>query len=190
MNEPTKKYDNVTIALHWIIGFGIIALAATELFRHEFPKGHFIREGLKPIHQPLGTLLFALILARVAYRMFAARVAPDHKTGAGAVAAKIVHLALYGLMLATPLLGLVYVFGSDKVVDFGAFQLALPLKASLGNFAKTARELHEGLAITILGLAGLHAAAALVHHYVLKDGVLSRMRPTSGDQRPDEPITA
>ncbi|MEQ1647106.1 MAG: cytochrome b/b6 domain-containing protein [Hyphomicrobiaceae bacterium] len=177
MQTSNKKYDNISVALHWIIGIGILALAGLELFRGEFPKGHFIREGLKPIHQPVGTLLFALIIVRVTWRLLLAKVPTEsHKFDLAGIAAKLVHLALYALMIGLPLLGLVYVFGNDKVIDFGLFSLALPLKASLGGFAKSARWWHETLGIAMFGLALLHAAAALGHHYILKDGLLNKMR--------------
>lgn len=177
MQTSIKKYDNVSVALHWIIGLGILTLAGLELFRTEFPKGHFIREGLKPIHQPLGTLLFMLIMARVTWRLLLAKVPTDnHRLDLVGIAAKVVHFALYALMIGLPLLGLVYVFGNDKVIDFGIFNLALPLKTSLGGHAKSARWWHETLGITMFALALLHAAAALGHHYILKDGLLRKMR--------------
>ncbi len=179
MQPRVQKYDNITVLLHWVIGIGIIALAGLELFRGEFPRGHFIREGLRPIHQPLGTLLFALIMIRVAWRVFGTRAPRDgHASGLAGYAATAVHLALYGLMVALPLLGMLYVFGNDKGIDFGAFTLALPLKASIGAYAKSFRSVHETLGIGILVLAFLHAAAALGHHYVLKDLILNRMRLT------------
>lgn len=173
----TRRYDNLMVILHWVIAVGIVALAGIELMRHEFPKGSLMREGLKPIHQPLGTLLFALILVRVSWRVTFARL-PDVHSGRvwSIIAAGLVHLALYGAMLALPLLGLIYVFGSGKSVDFGLFTLALPLKEVFGSYAKSARSLHETLGVGILLLSFLHAAAALFHHYVLKDGLLDRMR--------------
>ena len=33
------------------------------------------------------------------------------------------------------------------------------------------------VAWTIIVLASLHAAMALIHHYILKDGLLKRMQP-------------
>ena len=177
MQSRPEKYDNVTVTLHWIIGIGILLLAGLELFRGEFPKGHFIREGLKPIHQPMGTILFALILFRIAWRAMAAKVPSGaHSSGWSALAARAVHFALYALMITLPVLGLIYVFGNDKGVDFGVFKIALPLKDVLGGYAKSARWWHETLGIGILLLALLHAAAALGHHYILRDGLLNRMR--------------
>ena len=195
MSKTSGKYDNVTVALHWIIGIGILSLAGLELFRQEFPKGHFIREGLKALHQPTGTALFVLIMFRLAWRMTIAKApAMPSANGLSAIAAKIVHLALYALMIGLPLLGLLYVFGSNKVVEFGLFSLAMPLKETIGGAAKSLRYWHETLGVAILVLGLVHAAAALMHHYVLKDGLLSRMRfsRSSGtNQRPpQEPIYA
>lgn len=185
MTTDQKTYDRMSVVLHWVIGLGIIFLAGTELFRHEFPKGHFIREGLKGIHQPLGTMLFALIMVRVTWRLLLAKVPGGaHAGGIAGLVAGVVHIALYGLMVALPLAGLVYVFGSNKGVDFfGLFTLAMPLKDLIGGFAKDAREVHETLGVGILVLAGLHAAAALGHHYLLKDGVMARMSFGGGSDR-------
>jgi cytochrome b561 len=38
-------------------------------------------------------------------------------------------------------------------------------------------DVHKFLGDAIMWLAGLHAAAAMFHHVVLKDGVLSAMLP-------------
>ena len=101
MQGTTKRFDNVTIALHWLIGIGIIVVAIAELVRGEWPKGHFIREGLKALHNPVGTVIFALIMFRVAWRLaHPAPAMPDDMRGWEKVAAKLTHLALYGLMLA------------------------------------------------------------------------------------------
>ena len=55
----------------------------------------------------------------------------------------------------------------------------------MARFRKEARHLlsnrvttwHAIAANTILILAGLHASAALAHHYLLRDGTLVRMLP-------------
>lgn len=185
MSSTTKKYDTVTVILHWVIGIGILALAGLELFRHEFPKGHFIREGLKPLHQPAGTALFALIMFRVMWRSLFARVPAEAQRGAASLAAKLMHVALYAMMIGLPLLGILYVFGSNKAIDFGWFSLALPMKDMLGGTAKAMKEMHEAGGIAILVLALVHAAAALFHHYGLKDGLMARMSLSRAKTRED-----
>jgi cytochrome b561 len=44
---------------------------------------------------------------------------------------------------------------------------------------RTLESLHGDFADVVLIVAGLHAAAALAHHYVLRDSVLRRMLPSS-----------
>ena len=46
-------------------------------------------------------------------------------------------------------------------------------------FARNLKGIHEWLAHGLMALAALHAAAALVHHWVFKDGTLARMLPGS-----------
>lgn len=179
MQAHRSKHDSLTIALHWIIALGLILLAGTELIRHEFPKGSLMREGLKPLHQPLGTILFALIIFRVAYRLFAPRLAHPAGSHLAIRAASAMHLALYALMISIPLLGLISVLGKDKSINFGVFTIAVPLKQHFGDVTGLAREAHEILGISILVLVGIHAAAALVHHYLLRDETLRRMLPGS-----------
>lgn len=184
MRRRVETYDNVMVTLHWIIGLGILLLGGLELFRQEFPRGHVIREGLRPIHQPLGTVLFVLICIRVTWRLLVARMSSAwHGGGLSGIAAHLVHLILYALMIGLPVLGMIYVFASDKSIDFGVFKLALPLKDFLGDYAKPARWWHEVLGIGMLALALLHAAAALFHHYVLQDKLLSKMRLSTRQSR-------
>jgi len=46
-------------------------------------------------------------------------------------------------------------------------------------FARSVTEVHEILANALVILAGLHAVAALVHHWILRDRTLARMLPGS-----------
>jgi cytochrome b561 len=61
---------------------------------------------------------------------------------------------------------------------FGLAEIASPWAADR-SFAHNVKEVHETLANALLLLVGLHAAAALVHHYVLHDRTLTRMLPGS-----------
>jgi cytochrome b561 len=184
MQKRESKYDNVTVLLHWAIGIGIIAIGILEITRHEFPKGTLMREGLKPLHQPAGTVLFALILVRILWRTtFGTTVAAAKRMDFSAYAAKLTHLALYAMMVALPLLGMLSVFGRGKPIDFGLFQIVMPLGDVIGAYSGVLKSAHETLGYGILLLAFVHAAAALGHHYVLKDGVLARMRFTPAQRR-------
>jgi cytochrome b561 len=59
--------------------------------------------------------------------------------------------------------------------------LSMPTLVTLDHgFARTLGGLHDNVAWAIIIIAGLHAGAALLHHYVLRDDVLLRMMPAKG----------
>lgn len=188
MKKSTSSYDNVTIALHWCIGVGIMAIGALEILRHALPKGDLIREGLKPLHQPGGTILFALILIRIVWRLMLA-TPPDTaaRISASTLVAKLTHIVLYVMMVSLPLLGMLSVFARGKPIDFGLFQIAMSL-GGIGPYSGLLKSAHETLGYAILALAFVHALAALGHHYIVEDDVLLRMRFTRGRSSGAMPI--
>jgi cytochrome b561 len=86
------------------------------------------------------------------------------------------HVALYLLMIALPLIGWIMLSADGKVIPFFGVHLP-PLVAADENLAGQLEELHETLGTLGYWLIGLHATAALFHHYVLGDKTLRRMLP-------------
>jgi len=79
-------------------------------------------------------------------------------------------------MIAMPVLGWLALSAGGKADAF--FGLQLPaLIASNEALAGQLEEVHEILGTVGYWLGGAHAAAALFHHYVLRDGVLRPMLP-------------
>jgi cytochrome b561 len=90
------------------------------------------------------------------------------------------HIALYVLMFATPLAGLGNQWARGRASDFFALlSLPSPLAADRA-LGKMLGEVHETAASAILVLAGIHAFAALWHHFVRRDDVLRNMLPGTG----------
>lgn len=181
MQDRPERYDGVSIFLHWSIGIGIILVGLTEMLRGEiFARGSIAREALKAIHEPAGLVIFALILVRIAWRIAhpAPRMPPDMRVWEVS-AARLMHLALYALIILVPVLGLATTAARGRPIDFGMFQLAVPFAGTMTrNTARALKELHEITGQLLLALAFVHAAAGIWHHYVRRDGVLTRMLPT------------
>ena len=174
--NPLARYGRLSIALHWLMVLFIAAVYATIELKGNFAKGSEPREVLKQWHFMLGLTVFALVWLRLLTRWL--RPAPKAVAGAGweRALAKLVHLALYGLMIGLPLLGWLTLSAADKPIPF--FGLELPaLIGANKELAGEFKELHETLAVAGYWLIGLHAAAALFHHYVRRDGTLLRMLP-------------
>ena len=86
------------------------------------------------------------------------------------------HAALYLLMVGMPLGGWLILSAEGKRVPFFGLQLP-PLEGEKKDLAKVAEEIHETAGVVGYWLIGLHAAAALFHHYAMRDNTLRRMLP-------------
>ena len=96
-----------------------------------------------------------------------------------ALSARLAHYALYALLLLAPISGIVLQFArGDALPVFGVTEIASPWNADRA-FARAVKEIHEMMANALVILAALHAAAALVHHWVLRDRTLVRMLPVA-----------
>ena len=168
-----QRYSPLSIGLHWLMLLLIAAVYATIELKGNFLKGSETRELLKHWHFILGVSVFALVWLRLLARWIKPVPAlPDWQERL----ARLMHLALYGLMIALPLLGWLTLSAAGKPIPF--FGLELPaLVANNAERAGQFKELHEALAQAGYWLIGLHAAAALLHHYVLRDDTLRRMLP-------------
>lgn len=175
-NTP-PRYGSLSIGLHWLMLILIAVVYACIELKGNFPKGSETRELLKQWHFMLGLSVFALVLLRLLARVLSPTPAiePPLPTWQ-ALPAKLMHLALYALMIGAPLAGWLILSAADKPIPF--FGLELP--ALIGpdkELAGQIKELHELAGTTGYWLIGLHALAGLYHHYVARDNTLTRMLP-------------
>lgn len=171
--EP-PAFSRLSISLHWLMLALLAVVYACIELREFYPRGSDLREALKTWHFMLGLSVFVLVWVRLIARARSPR-RPAPRTWVEALAAAV-HLALYGLMIALPLLGWMLLSAEDKPVPF--FGLSLPpLVAPDEALAERIEDVHVALATIGYWLVGVHAAAALAHHYLLRDGTLRRMLP-------------
>jgi cytochrome b561 len=182
------RYGPLSIGLHWVMLLLIAAVYACMELRDFFPKGGDMRDGLKTWHYMLGLSVLVLaifrLLARLANTAPAIVPAPARwQTASGA----LMHLALYVLMLGLPVLGWLTRSAQGHTVAF--FGLVLPpLVAESKATAEWIKEIHETGATLGYFLIGLHAAAALFHHYLVHDNTLLRMLPLRAAPRADRSL--
>ena len=174
-----QSYDRVTIALHWLTAGLIIILfliAQGWGFLDRADRGP-----LKLTHTSLGVLLAALILARIAWRLFFGNRLEGPNTGFANVVTRLGHFLLYVLILLQVSLGfLIGWSGRNAAINAFGFQMPSPLSAFTRDQHKFFEEAHNVVAWSIIALAAMHAAIGLFHHYILRDGLLLRMRPARG----------
>lgn len=172
-----ERFSLVSMALHWVMVLLIAAVYACILLRENYPKGSDLREGLKTWHFMLGLSVLALVIVRLGARLMSAKPPITPALPAWQMLfAKAVHIALYAFMLAMPIAGWIILSASGKVIPF--FGLEFPaLVGQSKDLAEQVQEVHETVGTIGYFLIGLHAIAALFHHYVVKDDTLRRMMP-------------
>lgn len=173
-----RRYSRLTIALHWIMLLLIVGVYATINLRELYPKGSDPRETLKALHFMLGLSVLLLVFIRLPARFIkkAPAIIPEPAAWQK-IAAHIVHGLLYLLMIVLPLLGWLILSAAGKVIPFYGFNLPA-LIAENKDFAKTLKELHETIGTIGYYVIGIHAAAAIFHHYIKRDNTLIRMLPS------------
>jgi cytochrome b561 len=178
MPNPAEdtRYRPASIALHWLMLALIVGAYGTMELRGYVPKGSDARAAMKAAHYTIGLSVFVLVWLRVMLRLLTPSPSDRAQSGVAKVAAVAVHVGLYALMIGLPLLGWAILSAEGKSVPFFAWELP-PLLGPSESRAEIFKELHEAGATAGYALVALHAAAALAHHYLLRDNVLRRMLP-------------
>jgi len=171
-------YTGVAKLLHWLV---VLLLAVQYVVAWNMPHiGRNTRpDAVINLHFSIGTLILAVVIVRLGW-LWTHREPPPL---AGippwqVTSSRVVHVLLYVLLVVTPILGWMNAsFRGFPLVFFGLFELPPLMAPRTPGFAWTG-DVHGLLAYYgILGLAGLHIAAALYHWLVRRDRVLQRMLP-------------
>lgn len=169
--DPATRYNSVARAFHAVIAVLVIGNLLGGLLADELPKTW----NVIPLHKSMGLLILALSIGRVLWR-FTWKTPPYRPAlrSFDAKLAKIVHVIFYALILIMPLTG--WIFSSAGKYGAAFFGIPVTLPITKGSpLAGFSAEAHEILGYAFAALVVLHVAAALRHHYLLKDGVLRRM---------------
>lgn len=177
--NTTTRYGWLSVTLHWVMLALVVGVYGCILLSNSFPKGSDTRNGLKTWHFMLGLSVFSLVWVRLVARWFSPTPLIEPPIPAWQhTAAHFLHLALCAFMVGMPLLGWLILSAAGQPVPF--FGLQLPaLMGQNNDWADLLKDVHETGATVGYFLIGLHAAAALYHHYFLRDNTLSRMLPQS-----------
>jgi cytochrome b561 len=174
----TNQFKVAAKWLHWLVAFFLLTVISEALsFKWIAPED---RATAIPAHVSVGMIVLSLTLVRLAYR---AANPPPHipkstpswmKTGAS-----LGHFMLYALVFYMAFLGIwMAAISPVDVRVFSGFNLSA-LADSDKEQLVTLRMFHFAGAIVFIATIVGHVGAALWHHVVLKDDVLTRMLPFS-----------
>jgi len=171
------RYGALTVGIHWFMLLQLAAVYACAELRGIFPRGSDAAQSMKTWHYMLGLSVLLVVLLRVVARLMssAPAIAPAPPKWQLQLAT-VLQAALYVLMFCLPLAGWLLLSARGTPIPF--FGLELPaLVAKDKPTADFIKEVHEAGGTIGYFLVGAHAAAALFHHYFVRDNTLRRMLP-------------
>jgi len=174
---PRTRYSAVAQALHWATAVLVLAAFIYGPGGSEQRVYSAARDFDRQLHETLGLTVLALVVLRLAWRTVDERPDPPRVTRWLGIAAKVVRIALYVLLFSVPLTAITGAWlEGHPVTPLGGMEIP-PMLALSHDTGATIASIHTWLGDTILWVAGLHALAALYHHFVLRDDVLASMLP-------------
>jgi cytochrome b561 len=181
--HSTARYDTLSRVFHWLTA--IVVTIAFILGPEGF--GRLMRQGIDPAtrsdivwHESLGIVVLVLTALRLVWVALRPPAPPFQMPGWMRLAGRLTHGALWAMLLALPVTAFL-ALGSEghPLTLLGGVRVDRMAPIAESGIAKLTDwgEVHGFLGDAIMWLAGLHAAAAIFHHVVLQDGVLSAMLP-------------
>ena len=172
-----ESFDPVVIAIHWTTAAAVGAMFGLALSIDRAPDVA-TQNLLLTLHRSLGVLIWVLTAFRLTWRMTRAKF-PPWPAGMPMLQrwlARLNEYGLYGLLLIQPATGLLQ--SLYRGTGFELWTLAVPpLLHRDDAMVKLFESVHSAGALVLAGLVGLHAAAALFHLFVRRDGIFESMAP-------------
>lgn len=182
--STSSRYGAVAQAFHWLTI--ILVLAAYIMSKSDryslYSAG---ADGLRRIHETLGVLVFTIVVLRLSWGLIDRMSVKQPMSRWMGAAAKLVHAALYALLVAIPAAAVLGTWLEGIPVTLLGMDIAPPIAPQ--GAGQGIVYVHIALGNTILWLAGMHAAAAVFHRFYLRDDVFQSMIP-GGSRQCEMPV--
>ncbi|ROP62259.1 cytochrome b561 [Enterobacter sp. BIGb0383] len=170
-----NKYSGLQITIHWLVFLLVVVTYCAMEFRGLAPRSY--RPWFNMVHVSCGITILVLMVTRLLVRLKypAPPIVPKPKPMIIGMS-HLGHLAVYLLFIALPVIGLVMMYNRGN--PWMAFGMVMPYATESDfDIVDVMKEYHVLLANLGYWLIGVHALAALMHHYFWKDNTLLRMMP-------------
>jgi cytochrome b561 len=175
---PTRApFDALTIAIHWSTLLLILGLLGTALL-HSETRDHSSAQLFLHIHRSAGVTIWVLTAFRLGWRLTRARMPafPMSMTSSHRLIVRLSEYGLYALLLLQPGTGLGQTLLQGRAFEVFGWNVPGILPKDL-RLSGAFQEAHELGGWCLIVLASMHALAALIHHFILRDDVLETMAP-------------
>jgi cytochrome b561 len=180
-------FDLTTRLMHWLTA-GLMLSVFVLAFSIDLATSRASHTAFLQLHRSVGLTVWVVTLLRMAWRNFAKYPAwPRDMSQTMRVAAMASEYALYALLLAQPILGILQTNAhGDHVNLFFIGQLPALIEKNR-PLAQQLLTVHKAVGFSLLGLIALHVSAALFHHFWRRDDTLTAMLPAAAAWRTLEP---
>lgn len=176
LKDAPSGYGLITIILHWVSAplifflFGLgVYMRGLDYYSPWYHRG-------PELHIALGILIFVLMIFRFIWRKISINPeAIPTISSSTYLAANLTKAALYLGVFAICVTGyLMTTADGDSADFFGIFSVPATIRLS-HDYVDLAGKLHKYIAWALVGVALVHGAAALFHHFIKHDKTLVRM---------------
>lgn len=169
-----SKYNGLSRTFHWISAILVIGLFSAGYWMVDLSYYSEWYKTAPHWHKSVGLCFVVITLARLLWKWFSKSPAMEGSEFEKK-AASIAHCLIYVLLFTMFLSGYLISTADGRGIDvFNWFEVP-----GLGSFIEDQEDyaglVHEYVAYTLIGLASLHAIAALKHHFINKDNTLKKM---------------
>jgi cytochrome b561 len=175
-NKKINCYNNLAIALHWILAILLIFQLYLGLAMIDIPKGpESERAFWFNLHKSVGIIIALFVIFRIIWRL--THNIPAYSTALKSwqkVASKWSHRLLYLCMVVMPLTGIIGSIFSKYPIKFFGYVLPKIVNSNL-IIKEIASDIHQFFAFFFLLLIIIHITAALKHLIIDCDGVFERI---------------
>lgn len=177
-SSHAQDHGTVLIALHWITVVLVIAAFILGPEGGESSVYSAAMDAQRNRHEFLGVLILVLTFIRLGWRVTREPAEEDPSLPDWmARAALAMRIVLYILLVVTPFTAIFGAWMTGHALTLGPLGEVRPLIAENRAVGEVLAGVHGWLGNAVVWLGGAHAAAALYHHFVLKDAVLLGMLP-------------
>ncbi len=180
LRNSRTRFGAVAQILHWLVA----ALIVYQFILAERAESAtlFQKLGILATHKSVGLSVLALAVIRLFWRIYNVRPEPPaNEPAARRALARLSHGLLYGLLLVIPLSGWLMSSAANTPVSYFGWLTLPDLIAPSEVWTERLLAIHAALFWSLATVVAAHAAAALYHHFVLRDDILRRMLPSIGD---------
>ena len=171
-----QGYSPAARTFHWLTAALVLTMIPIGIAMANFDLGPAVEDPLYHVHRSIGALLLVITAARLIYRLgHPAPPLPADTPALQQFAAHATHWALYALLIVQPLVGWIATSAYRAPVLFFWMVELPPIWQEDRPFSEAMFTVHRSLGIFIAALICVHIAAALYHHFILRDRVLRRM---------------